>query len=85
VKALEKKASKRTTLEQLLKDAFRSCLVAPLAGAMLQGRQRSCTALTQSWLVYIRRQQVIALPIPALLHIITLFNYFHKKYKQFGG
>lgn len=57
VRALEKKPSKKSALEQLLKDSFRMCLVAPLGGAMVMGRQRSCVALTQAWLVYIRRQQ----------------------------
>ena len=58
VSALEKKAGKKAALEQLLKDAFRVCLLAPFTEAAAQGRTRSCTASTQSWLAYISQAQV---------------------------
>ena len=58
VAALEKKAGKKAALEQILKDAFRVCLLAPFTEAAAQGRTRSCTASTQSWLAYISQAQV---------------------------
>ena len=59
-KALEKKASKKAALETLLKDAFNVCLVSPFCEAVAQGRRRSCTALTQSWVAYLSHQQVLS-------------------------
>ena len=59
VKALEKKAGKKAALETLLKEAFTVCLVSPFCEAASQGRRRSCTALTQSWVAYLSHQQVL--------------------------
>lgn len=59
VKALEKKASRKSALESILKDASTTCLVTPFTDAVAQGKRYTCTALTKSWVAYISRQQVI--------------------------
>ena len=75
VQALVKKAGRKAALEKLLKEAFVTCLVGPFVEAAAQGRRRSCTALTQSWLVYLATSQVTrSMCKVAQEHTNTLIN-----------